>query len=90
MGDDPKPADEVLAMVQRVLDRLTERGRHAAAFDIARAQFAASVRASWPANLSGIANAIDAVLKDPDLALDAEDRAELGRALDVLRSAPHP
>ena len=90
MGDDPKPVDEALVTVQRALDRLTALGHHAAAFDIARAQFSASVRASWPANLSGVAEAIDAVLADADIALSAEDRAELCRAVEVLRSAPHP
>lgn len=79
-----------LSRVQALLDRLTARGQHAAAFAIARAQFSASVRASWPANLSAIAGAIDKALADGSAALTEEERDELRGAADLLRSVPHP
>ena len=82
--------DEALGVVQRMLDRLTQRGQHDAAFEIARAQFAASMRASWPANLSSIAKAIDAALAEGKLDLDEKERSELRRAAELLRTVPHP
>jgi len=90
MGDAPDAADEALTVVHRILDRLTSRGDDAAAFEIARAQFSASVRASWPANLSMVAAAIDRALADTKLALSDDERRELRRAADVLRAVPHP
>lgn len=95
MGDDatppePSAVDQALAVVQRTLDRLTARGQHHAAFEIARAQFAAAVRASWPGNLSSVAAMIDRALGDAKLALADDERDELRRAAEVLRSVPHP
>jgi hypothetical protein len=90
MGVDASAVEAALATLQRVLDDLTARGQHEAAFQLARAQFSASVRASWPANLSAVAHAIDHALGDPTVAIPAEDREELRRAADVLRSVPHP
>jgi hypothetical protein len=90
MGGDPQAIDEALAAVQRALDSLTARGQHEAAFQIAKAQFSASVRASWPGNLSAVASAIDRVLALPALALTDGERAELVHAADVLRAVPHP
>jgi hypothetical protein len=81
---------EALSKVQKMLDRLTGRGQHAAAFEIARAQFSASMRSSWPANLSAVAAAIDKALADEGAALTAEEREELRGAADVLRRVPHP
>jgi hypothetical protein len=90
MGDGVQAVDEALGVVQRMLDRLTTRGQHDAAFEIARAQFSASMRASWPSNLSSIAKAIDSALTEGKLDLDETERAELRRAADVLRTIPHP
>ncbi|HEY8039400.1 MAG TPA: hypothetical protein VIF15_06380 [Polyangiaceae bacterium] len=92
MAADLKAIEQVeraLATIQTLLDRLTSRGQHQAAFEIARAQFAASVRASWPANLSAISTAIDQALADAGLSLTDDERAELRGAADVLRSVPH-
>ncbi|MGA3120317.1 MAG: hypothetical protein ABSF69_06050 [Polyangiaceae bacterium] len=86
---DPRVLDDALATVRRTLDRLTERGQNDAAFAIARAQFAASIRASWPANVSALARAIDDALANSSLALPAEEEAELRRAAAVLRGVPH-
>jgi hypothetical protein len=90
MGDDPKAIEDALATVHRTLDRLTSRGQSDAAFEIARAQFSASVRASWPANLSAVAAAIDRALSETTLALTAEEIGELRKAAEVLRTIPHP
>jgi hypothetical protein len=90
MGRDPKEIESALATVQRTLDRLTTTGQHQPAFDIARAQFAASVRASWPANVTAIAAAIDRALGQDGLTLSDSDRDELRRAADVLRSVDQP
>jgi hypothetical protein len=90
MSDGVQAVDEALGVVQRMLDRLTTRGQHDAAFDIARAQFSASMRASWPSNLSSIAKAIDTALAEGRLDLDDAERAELRTAAEVLRTIRHP
>jgi hypothetical protein len=87
MGD---PVGEALTKVQALLDRLTAQGKHKEAFAIARAQFSASVRASWPANLTAVAAAIDKALAEAGDSLTDEDRAELRSAADTLRNVPHP
>jgi len=87
---DPKAIDLALATVQRALDRLTAGGQHEAAFEIARAQFAASVRASWPANLAALSSALDRALAEGAACLSDGEREELRRAADVLRAVPHP
>jgi hypothetical protein len=90
MGVDAAAVEGALATVQRVLDALTGRGQHEAAYEIARAQFAASVRASWPANLSAVAQAIERALGDAAVAIPDEERDALRRAADILRAVPHP
>jgi hypothetical protein len=90
MGRDPKEIEFALASLQRTLDRLTTSGKHEAAFQIARAQFAASIRASWPANLAAVAATIDRALAQDDLSLTDTDRDELRRAADVLRAVEQP
>jgi hypothetical protein len=87
MGDDLRAVDEALAVIRLTLDKLTARGAVGAAFEIARAQFAASIRASWPSNLSAIAGAIDRALADQELALSDAERAELRAAAEVVRGA---
>lgn len=81
---------QALSRVQALLDRLTARGQHAAAFEIARAQFSASVRASWPANLTAVAAAIDKALADAGGALTDDEKQELRAAADLLKNVPHP
>lgn len=78
-----------MATIQRVLDGLTARGKHETAFDIARAQFAASLRASWPANLSGVAQVIEQAIASAGASLTEDERDELRRAAEILRSVPH-
>jgi hypothetical protein len=92
MGRDPKEIEVALATVRRTLDRLVASGggNPETAFEIARAQFAASVRASWPANLPSVAAAIDRALAQGGLPLTDSDRQELRRAADVLRAVEQP
>jgi ABC-type transporter Mla subunit MlaD len=90
MGGETDAVGQALTRVQKLLDRLTAEGRHKEAFAIARAQFAASVRASWPANLSAVAAAIDKALADAGDSLSEADRAELRSAAETLRKVPHP
>lgn len=90
MGVDAAAVEGALATVQRVLDALTARGQHEAAFEIARAQFSASVRASWPANLAAVAQAIERALGDASVAIPDEERESLRHAAQVLRAVPHP
>lgn len=89
MSGDPQSADRAMSTIQRVLDGLTARGKHETAFEIARAQFAASVRASWPANLSGVAQAIDRAIAEAGEKLTDEEREELRQAADILRNVKH-
>jgi hypothetical protein len=81
---------EALSRVQALLDKLTAQGKHQEAFAIARAQFSASVRASWPANLSAVATAIEKAVADAGDSLSEEDLAELRGAAETLRKVPHP
>jgi transcriptional regulator of acetoin/glycerol metabolism len=81
---------DALSKVQALLDRLTAEGKHKEAFAIARAQFSASVRASWPGNLRAVASAIDKALADAGDSLGEADRADLRSAAETLRKVPHP
>jgi hypothetical protein len=81
--------DRAMAVVQRTLDLLLSRGQPTAAFEVARAQFRASVRASWPGNVGGVVRLLSDVERDATSKLDEAERAELRRALDVLRSVAH-
>jgi hypothetical protein len=89
MGGEADAVSQALQTVQALLDRLTARGQHQAAFDIARAQFSASMRASWPANLSGLAAAIEKAIADEGSALTEAERQELQGAVAVLKSVKH-
>jgi transcriptional regulator of acetoin/glycerol metabolism len=89
MSGDTDEVTAALQKVQQLLDRLTARGQHDAAFEIARAQFSASMRASWPANLSGLAAAIEKAVADGGTALSDQEREELRAAAAVLKSVKH-
>lgn len=81
--------DKALSDVRRALDRLTASGQNEPAFAIARAQFAASIRASWPANLTALANAIDRALAETGGVFSAEEQADLRDAANLFRSVTH-
>jgi hypothetical protein len=85
-----KAIEWALATIQRSLDRLTASGHTSAAFDIARAQFTASIRASWPSNLPAVAAAVDRALADGGLSLPEGECEQLRRAADVLRQVEQP
>ena len=76
-----------LGTVQQTLDTLTARGNHEAAFDIARAQYVASIRSSWPQNLGSLVKALDVVQADPQSKLTNEERAKVRAAAETLRRA---
>jgi hypothetical protein len=79
-----------LATVQKTLDRLTAAGHDQTAFDLARAQFAASMRSSWPGNLSTLVGSLEAVASNASLKLTEDQRAELRGAIETLRQVQHP
>jgi hypothetical protein len=81
--------EKALAAVQATLDRLTARGDDETAFELARVQFAASMRSSWPANLSTLVGALQRVAEDASLKLDEAERGELRGAIDTLGRVRH-
>ena len=81
--------EEALACVKRTLDKLTARGENVAAFELARAQYAASIRNSWPANLGSLAGALRGILEGDRLELTEEERAELRRAIETFSAIRH-
>lgn len=91
-GGGPSFADieDALATVQKTLDRLTATGNDEAAFELARAQFSASMRSSWPGNLSTLVGSLESVASNTALPLTDEERAALGRAIETLRHVRHP
>ena len=81
--------EKALAAVQATLDRLTARGHDETAFEVARAQFAASMRSSWPANLSTLVGALQRVVDDATLKLAEAERDELRAAIATLARVQH-
>jgi hypothetical protein len=77
--------EAALATVQRTLDQLQEKGHHEAAFKLARLQYAASIRASWPGNLLPLAGALESVAGDSALSFSEADRAKIREASATLR-----
>jgi hypothetical protein len=87
MSETLAEVEQALATVQRVLDALTTRGDNEAAFDLAKAQYSASIRTSWPSNLSSLIRPLEAVGANTALKLTDEERTEVGKAVDVLKRA---
>jgi len=85
MSDTLAEVEGALAVVQRVLDALTTRGNDQAAFDLAKAQYSASIRTSWPGNLSSLIRPLEAVGANDDLKLTPEERGDITHAVEVLR-----
>jgi hypothetical protein len=79
--------EEALKIVQQTLDLLTSRKDDEAAFEVARAQYSASIRDSWPNNLSSLIKALDKVQSNPASKLDEPERARVARAIELLRGA---
>jgi hypothetical protein len=82
--------EAALATVQTTLDRLTALGHNQAAFDLARSQFAASMRSSWPGNLSTLVGSLESVAADDALGLNDAERGDLRAAIETLRQVRHP
>ena len=85
MSDTLAEVEAALAIVQRTLEALTSRGDDQAAFDLAKAQYSASVRTSWPGNLSTLIRPLEAVGTNPALKLTAEERTDVAHAVEVLK-----
>lgn len=79
--------EEALAIVQQTLDILTSRKDDEAAFEVARAQYSASIRDSWPNNLSSLIDVLDKVRQDPTIKLEEAERVRVERAVTLLRGA---
>jgi hypothetical protein len=79
--------EAALATVQRVLEALTTRGDDQAAFDLAKAQYSASIRTSWPSNLSSLIRPLESVGANEALKLTADERNDVRAAVEVLRRA---
>src|SRR6266581_9047484 len=73
MSDTLAEVEGALAVVQRVHDALTTRGNDQAAFDLAKAQYSASIRTSWPGNLSSLIRPLEAVGDNEELKLTPEE-----------------
>ena len=79
--------EKALSIVQQTLDILTSRGDDEAAFEVARAQYSASIRDSWPNNLSSLVKVLDKVHQNPASKLEDEERARVAEAIALLRDA---
>lgn len=77
--------EETLATVQWALDLLNARGDTDQAFVLARLQYAASLRASWPTNLIPLANALATLAKDQGVKLSAVERTRLDETAQTLK-----
>jgi hypothetical protein len=87
MSDTLAEIEQALATVQRVLDALTTRGDNEAAFNLAKAQYSASIRTSWPSNLSTLINPLEAVGANTALKLSDEERTRVSEAVAILKRA---
>ena len=87
MSETLAEVEQALATVQRDLDALTTRGDNEAAFDLAKAQYSASIRTSWPSNLSSLIRPLEAVGANPALNLTDEERTNVGEAVAILKRA---
>jgi hypothetical protein len=87
MSETLAEVEQALAIVQRVLDALTTRGDNEAAFDLAKAQYSASIRTSWPSNLSTLIKPLEAVGTNTALKLTDDERVRVGEAVAILKRA---
>jgi hypothetical protein len=72
--------EEALTIVETTIDRLRSVGQEDMAFRLARLQYSAAIRASWPGNLAPLAVELGRAAATPGLGLDAEDQSRLERA----------
>jgi len=83
--DTTERIEACLLTVQKILDLLTARADHKTAFDLAKAQYAASVRTSWPANLVSLTDVLERVAGDDKVMLEPSERDEAREAVATLR-----
>jgi hypothetical protein len=72
--------EEALATVETTIDRLRAVGQEDLAFRLARLQYSAAIRASWPGNLAPLAVEMGKTAATPGLGLAPEDQERLERA----------
>lgn len=74
-----------LKTVENTIDRLRALGHEDLAFGLARLQFSAAIRASWPGNLAPLTVELGKVADNTSLGLAPEDQARLISAVSVFR-----
>lgn len=77
--------EEALTTVEQTIDRLRKLGHEELAFNLARLQFSAAIRASWPGNLAPLTIELRKVAETPNLGFDAQEQARLDRAVAIFR-----
>ena len=85
MMDTTTRIETCLATVERMLETLTARADHETAFEVARAQYSASIRTSWPANLVSLTDVLARVADDVKCRLEPEERDEIRGTVATLR-----
>ena len=79
--------EHALHTVQLTLDALTSRGDDEVAFRVARAQYTASIRSSWPANLSPLVRILQEIVSNGRTRLTPDEVRMLSTAVEELRGA---
>lgn len=77
--------EEALSTVEITLDRLRTLGQEDHAFRLARLQYSAAIRASWPGNLAPLAVELTRLASTPNLGLTDDEMARLNRAVATFR-----
>ena len=77
--------EEALSTAEATIDRLRALGKEDLAFRLARLQYSAAIRASWPGNLAPLAVELAQVASTPDLGLDPPEQERLDRAVVTFR-----
>jgi len=77
--------EEALSTVEATIDRLRKLGHEETAFNLAKLQFSAAIRASWPGNLAPLAVGLSRVLKEEGTGLDEGERERLSRAAETFK-----
>jgi hypothetical protein len=78
--------EDCLTTVQKILEALTARADHRTAFDLAKAQYAASIRTSWPANLVSLTDVLEQIASDDKAMIEPAERDEIREAVATLRA----
>ncbi|MCU0656054.1 MAG: hypothetical protein MUF64_12580 [Polyangiaceae bacterium] len=77
--------EEALQTVASTIDRLRALGHEDPAFRLARLQYSAAIRASWPGNLAPLTVELTRIAATPNLGLSPEEQGRLDRAVATFR-----